>query len=121
MLNSLDSGRRIASRIVWLQLAVAVIAGGIFLLRGPREALAAAAGAGVVALGTVLLSARTFGGLGSGGVALGRLLSGMVLKWIATLGGLLVILVQFKLPPLAAIAGLMAAYAVNLLAFRFKG
>jgi hypothetical protein len=45
----------------------------------------------------------------------------MVLKWIVTLGGMFMILVQFKLPPLAAIVGLVSAYAVNLLAFRFKG
>lgn len=121
MLNSLDSGRRVASRIVVLQLGVAMAAGLVFLLRGPLEALAAALGAGVVALGTALLSMRAFAKLGPGGAALGRLLSGMILKWVAILGGLFVILIQFKLPPLAAIAGLMSAYAVNLLAFRFKG
>ncbi len=121
MLNSLDSGRRIASRIVWLQLSVAVAVGAVFLLQGPRQALAAAAGAGAAAVGTALLSMRTFAGLGAGGVALGRLLSGVALKWVAILGGLYAILFQFKLPPLAAIAGLAAAYAVNLLAFRFKG
>lgn len=108
-------------RMMSLQMAVAVVAGGIFLVQGPREAIAAAAGAIVVAAGTMLLSLRAFAGLGSGGVVLGRLLSGMILKWVVTVGGMLMILVQFKLPPLAAIAGLMAAYAVNLLAFRFKG
>jgi len=36
-------------------------------------------------------------------------------------GGLIMILVQYKLPPLAAITGLAAALAVYLLAFRFKG
>ncbi|MDE1964543.1 MAG: hypothetical protein KGI42_11650 [Xanthomonadaceae bacterium] len=121
MLNSLDSGRRVALRIIVRQLFVATVAGCAFMLRGPREAWAAALGAGIVALGTALLSMRAFAKLGSGGFVLGRLLSGMVLKWIAILGGLFVILVQFKLPPSAAIAGLMAAYAVNLLAFRFKG
>ncbi|HET6431835.1 hypothetical protein [Dyella sp.] len=93
----------------------------MFLLLGPRHAIAAASAAGVVATGTWLLSMRIFAGLGVGEIALGRWLSGMILKWIVTLGGLYMILVQFKLPPLAAIAGLMAAYAVNLLAFRFKG
>ena len=50
---------------------------------------------------------------------LGRLTP--ILKWIAIAGGLIVILGQYKLPPLAAITGLVAAYAINLLAFRFKG
>ena len=54
-------------------------------------------------------------------MAFSRLLTGMLLKWIVIVGGLFVILFQFKLPPLAAIAGLVAAYAVYLLAFRFKG
>ena len=112
MLNSLASGRRLALRIVMWQVAVAVLVGLVFLLQGRREASAAAAGALVVALGNALLGA---------GMALGRLLMGMILKWIAVIGGMGVILIQLKLPPLAAITGLAAAYAVHLLAFRFKG
>ena len=123
MLNSLASGRRLALRIMLLQLAVAALAGLVFLTLGRRdEAMAATAGAVVVALGTALLSARFFSGLSSSaGMALGRLLTGMLLKWVVIVGGLFVILFQFKLPPLAAITGLVAAYAVYLLAFRFKG
>lgn len=121
MLNSLASGRRLALRIVLLQLAVAVLVGFAFLLQGRREALAAAAGAAVVALGTALLSARAFAGLGGAGATMGRLLSGMVLKWVVLVGGMMAILGQWKLPPLAAITGLVAAYAINLLAFKFKG
>ena len=123
MLNSLASGRRLALRIMLLQLAVAALAGLVFLTLGRRdEAISATAGAVVVALGTALLSARFFSGLSSSaGLALGRLLTGMLLKWVVIVGGLFVILFQFKLPPLAAITGLVAAYAVYLLAFRFKG
>jgi hypothetical protein len=121
VLNSLASGRRLALRIVLLQLAVALLAGLGFLPLGYRAAVAAVAGAAVVALGTALMSARFFSGLGGAGLVLGRLLTGMFLKWIVVVGGLVVILFQFKLPPLAAITGLAAAYAVYLLAFRFKG
>ncbi len=121
MLNSLASGRHVALRIVVLQLAVALLAGLAFLLQGPREALAAALGALVVALGTWLFSARAFSGLHGAQMALARLLAGMLLKWCVIVGGLGVILFQYKLPPLAAITGLVAAYAVYLLAFRFKG
>jgi hypothetical protein len=121
VLNSLASGRRLALRIVLLQLAVALLAGLVFLALGRREAVSAAAGAAMVALGTALMSARFFGSVGGAGLALGRLLTGMFLKWIVIVGGLVVILFQFKLPPLAAITGLAAAYAVYLLAFRFKG
>jgi hypothetical protein len=121
VLNSLASGRRLALRIILLQLAVAVIVGLTFLTLGLRDALAAAAGATVVALGTALLAWRAFAGLGGGGMTMWRVMSGMVLKWIAIFGGLVAILGQWKLPPLAAITGLVAAYAINLLAFRFKG
>lgn len=121
MLNSLASGRRLALRIVLLQLAVAALVGIAFLTQGLRDALAGAAGAAIVALGTALLAARTFAGLGGGGMTMGRLLVGMVLKWMAIIGGLIIILGQYKLPPLAAMTGLVAAYAINLLAFRFKG
>ena len=121
MLNSLASGRRLALRIMLLQLAVALLAGLVFLTLGRREAMSAAAGATLVALGTALLSARFFSGLGGAGMALSRLLTGMLLKWVVIVGGLVVILFQYKLPPLAAITGLAAAYAVYLLAFRFKG
>jgi len=121
LLNSLASGRRLALRIVLWQLAAGVLAGLVFLVLGWREALAAALGAGIVAIGTALLSLRAFALLGSGEMSLARLLAGIIIKWMTMLGGLMLVLVQFKLPPLAAITGLVAAYAVNLLAFRFKG
>lgn len=121
MLNSLASGRRLALRIVVLQLAVAVLAGLVFLAQGRREALAAAAGAAVAALGTALLSARALAGMGGAGMVMLRLVTGMVLKWVVVIGGLVLILFQWKLPPLAAIVGLVAATAVHLFAFRFKG
>ncbi|MDE1894256.1 MAG: hypothetical protein KGH90_07980 [Xanthomonadaceae bacterium] len=104
-----------------LQLAVALGAGLVFLAAGRREAVAAAGTAAIVALGTAVLSARFFSGLGGAGLALSRLLTGMVLKWLVIAGGLFMILFQYKLPPLAAVTGLVAAYAVYLLAFRFKG
>ena len=121
MINSLASGRRLALRIVLLQIGVAALAGAVFLVLGRREAIAAAAGAAIVALGTMLSSARFFSSLGGPGFVLGRWLTGMLLKWIVIVGGLIMIMFQFKLPPLAAVTGLVAAYAVYLLAFRFKG
>lgn len=121
VINSLASGRRLALRIVLLQFAVAALVGVVFLALGRREAIAAAAGATIVALGTALSSARFFSSLGGAGFVLGRWLTGMLLKWIVIVGGLIMIMFQFKLPPLAAVMGLVAAYAVYLLAFRFKG
>lgn len=121
MLNSLASGRRLALRLLLWQLVAAVIVGLVFAMYGHREAIAAAAGAAIVAAGTALLSVRFFSQVSGAGMVLGRLLTGMILKWMVIVGGMIVIMLQYKLPPLAAITGLVAAYAVNLLAFRFKG
>lgn len=121
MLNSLASGRRLALRLLLWQLCAALVVGLVFATLGRREAIAAAAGAATVALGTALMSVRLFSQVNGAGIALGRLLTGMILKWIVIIGGMIAIMVQYKLPPLAAITGLVAAYAVNLLAFRFKG
>lgn len=121
MLNSLVAGRRLALRAVALQVVAALAIGAVFLLAGRREAVAAAGGGFTVALGTALLSVQAFGRLVGGMAAYMRLLLGMLLKWAVVIGGLIVILVQYKLPPLAAVTGLVAAYAVYPLAFRFKG
>ena len=121
MLNSIASGRRLALRLLLWQVVAAVLIGLVFLALGRREAVAAAAGALMAALGNALLSLRFFGGLSGAGMVIGRLFTGMILKWVVILGGLFAILVQYKLPPLAAITGLVAASAVNLMAFRFKG
>lgn len=121
MLNSLASGRHLALRLLLWQLFAALIVGLVFATFGLREAIAAAAGAAIAAAGTALLSARVFSQVGGAGTALGRLLTGMILKWMVIIGGMIAIMFQWKLPPLAAITGLVAAYAVNLLAFRFKG
>lgn len=121
VLNSLASGRRLALRLLLWQLFVAVIVGLAFATQGRREAIAAMAGAMIVVAGTALLSVRVFGQVTGAGIALWRLLTGMVLKWMVIIGGMIAIMFQYKLPPLAAITGLVVAYAVNLLAFRFKG
>ena len=121
VINSLASGRRLALRIIRLQLAVAVLVGLFFLAFGRPEAVAATAGAALTAVGTALVAVRFFASISSPGVLLGRLMIGMVTKWAVLVLGLFLVLVKFKLPPLAAVAGLMAGLVVNLFALRFKG
>lgn len=122
MLNSLDAGRRLALRTVLLQLVVSALVGTVFLLlEGHRAAVSAAAAGFTVALGTALMSVQTFGRLVGGAAAFFRLLLGLLLKWAVVVGGLGLILFKYKLPPLAAVTGLVAAYTVYLVAFRFKG
>lgn len=108
-------------RAVMLQALAGFVVGAAFLLVGRREAVAAMAGGFTVALGTALLSVQALGRLVGGMAAFVRLLLGMLLKWAVVIGGLAVILFQYKLPPLAAVAGLVAACVVHPLAFRFKG
>lgn len=121
MLNSLAAGRHLARRVVFAQVVVAVLTGLAFSLQGLPSFLAAFGGALIVAFATALLAARAFSTLGSGGATFMRFLVGMILRWIILIGGLALILVQWKLPPLPALAGLVAGYAVNVFAFRFKG
>ena len=121
VLNSLDTGRRLALRIIMWQAIGAVLVGVMLLPWGVRAGLAAVAGALLVMLGTLLHSMRVFVGMQGVGLALGRMLTGMILKWMTIVCGLFVILTQFRLPPLAVVLGLMVACAVNLMAFRFKG
>ncbi len=121
MFNNLASGRDTATRIVVLQLAVALLAGLAFLLQGPQAGLTAGLAAALVALGTWLLALRAFSGLHGAQMALARLLAGMLLKWFVILGGLGVLLFRYRLPPFPAVCGLAAAQVVYLLAFRFKG
>ncbi|TCV96289.1 ATP synthase I subunit [Luteibacter rhizovicinus] len=121
MLNSLAAGRRLALRVVFAQLVMAVLVGIAFSLQSRSAGLAAFAGALIVALGNALFAARFFSTLGNATVATGRLLLGMFLKWTVFIGGVLLVLAYWKLPPLAALVGLVAGFAVNVFAFRFKG
>jgi hypothetical protein len=121
MINSLVAGRNIARRIILLQVVSAAVLGAMFLVIGSRDAVAAMASGLLVAAGSAVSSVRYFGSVGGAGLVLGRLFMGMILKWAVIVGGLIMVMFHYKLPPLAAVTGLVAAYAVYLLAFRFKG
>lgn len=118
---SLAAGRRQARRAVLIQAAAAALVALAFLIEGRREALAALAGGGAAVLGSMALAWRTFGGgVPSAGLALGRLLGGIALKWIVVLGALWLALARYALPPLPLVAGLAAVTVSFLLAYKFK-
>jgi ATP synthase protein I len=50
-----------------------------------------------------------------------RFALGMLLKWMVVLGGLFLILVRLRLPPVPVVAGAAAAMAANWLVLRFDG
>jgi F0F1-type ATP synthase assembly protein I len=92
-----------------------------FLLQGAQAALAAAIGGGAVALGSLVLAWRSMMGPAySAGLALSRMVSGLILKWFVVLGALYLSLARLGLPPLPLLAGLLAAMAASFLTHRTK-
>lgn len=106
MLNSLVTGRRLALRIVLIQLLVAALLALVFLLQGTHSAMAAGMGGGAVVLGSGALALRAFTAQPvPSNVALLRMLTGMALKWMLILATLYIALVRFALPPLPLLIG----------------
>jgi ATP synthase protein I len=121
VLNSLAAGRRLAWRILLLQLAVIAALALALLAFGGGLALGAALGGMAVAIGGALMAWRTFNGAMAGaGPTLMRLVGGVALKWLVILLVLYIALAKLALDPLAVLGGVLAALAVNLVALTFK-
>ena len=121
MFNSLSANRRLAFRTVAVQAAVAIVVALGFLLQGPRAALAAGIGGGALALGSLVLAWRSMTGPAySAGLALARLVSGLVLKWFVVLAAVYMSLARWELPPLPLLAGLVATMAASFLTHAIK-
>ncbi|MBX3727511.1 MAG: ATP synthase subunit I [Xanthomonadales bacterium] len=87
-----------------------------WLLRGPTWALAAVVG-GLAVVAGAWLSGRIAlgGGVQSSGGALGRLLAGMMLKWVVVIGALALGMAS-GLSPLPVLTGVIAALVAQMLA-----
>ena len=121
MFNSLTANRRLAFRMVAVQAAVAMLVALAFLLQDARAALSAGFGGGAVALGSLVLAWRAMMGPAySAGLALARLVSGLILKWFVVLGVLYVSLARLGLPPLPLLAGLLVTMAASFLTHGLK-
>jgi hypothetical protein len=119
--NSLTANRRLAFRTVAVQAAVATLVALGFLLQDVRAALAAGVGGYAVAAGSLLLAWRSMMGPAySAGLALARMVSGLVLKWFVVLGALYMSMARWGLPPLPLLAGLVATMAASFLTHRSK-
>jgi hypothetical protein len=119
--NSLTANRRLAFRTVAVQAAVATQVALGFLLQDVRAALAAGVGGYAVAAGSLLLAWRSMMGPAySAGLALARMVSGLVLKWFVVLGALYMSMARWGLPPLPLLAGLVATMAASFLTHRSK-
>ena len=121
MFNSLTANRRLAFRMVAVQAAVAMLVALAFLFQDVSAALAAAIGGGAVALGSLVLAWRSMlGPAYSAGLALARMVSGLILKWFVVLGALYLSLARLGLPPLPLLAGMVATLAASFLIHRSK-
>ena len=116
MQNSIAAGRRLAFRVVCVQLGCAVLVAAGFLFDGTRAALAALCGGCVVAVATGVLALRMFGpGPASAATVFGRLIVGNLLKWSVVALGLYLTMVRAGLPALPAMCGVIAALVPQLL------
>ncbi len=99
-----------------MQAVVAIVVAVCFLRQGPREALAAGVGGGAVALGSLFLAWRAMlGPAWSAGLALSRIVSGLLLKWFVVFGVLYLALARLDLPPPPLLAGLVVTLMASLL------
>lgn len=117
----MTANRRLAFRTIAVQAAVATLVALGFLLQGVSAALAAGIGGFAVALGSLLLAWRSMMGPAySAGLALARMVSGLILKWFVVLGALYLSLARWDLPPLPLLAGLIATMAASFLTLGLK-
>ena len=121
-MNSLAANRRLAYRMVAAQFVVAMlVALAFFFAQGEREALAAAIGGGSVAAGSLVLAWRSLPpAAASAGLALSRMVSGLLLKWFVVLGAAYFAMAKLQLPPPPLIVGMIAAMAASFLTLNSK-
>jgi F0F1-type ATP synthase assembly protein I len=112
------AGRRTAYRAIAVQAAVVGLVAAAFLFSGTRQALSAAVGGMALVAGHLLVAALALGGgVVPAPAAFGRLLLGLLGKWLLVVVAVAIALEAWRLPPLPMLAGLVAgllAYHVAL-------
>lgn len=92
-----------------------------FLAQGQASALAVLVGGGALTLGTWISTWIALGGgVSSAGVALSRLVAGMVAKWLLVLVVFTIALGLLRLPGLPLLVGISAAMLALVLANTIK-
>ncbi|MCY7354549.1 MAG: ATP synthase subunit I [Lysobacter sp.] len=119
MHDPIAAGRRFALKAVAIQAIVGVPVALAFFAQGPRHALAAGIGGLAMVLGNALAANTALAGIVPARVALGRLLLGLVSKWVVAISIFAVGLVVWRLPPLPMLAGLAVGLLAYLLALNF--
>jgi len=119
--DPLSADRRLALRAIAWQAGATALAALAFLAYAASWALAAAVGGGSLLLGSAASAWMALGGgVQPAGMAMGRLLAGVIFKWVVVLAVLLLGLAGFRLPPLPMLVGVLAATLGFVLANLFK-
>jgi len=106
--------------IAWQAGATALVALA-FYSKGASFALAAAVGGGAAVAGSLVAARMALGGgVQPAGMAVGRLLAGVIFKWVAVLTVFGLGLAWWRLPPLPMLVGLLAATLAFVLANLLK-
>ena len=121
MRNSVASNRRLAARVFACQVVAAALVAACAGWFGSRHALGALIGGLAVAAGTGLFALRFFArdAASAGSAAVGFFV-GTAMKWIVVLFILYLAIARLELPMLAVLAGLVAAYAMNVVGLLFE-
>ncbi|HUH90012.1 MAG TPA: hypothetical protein VLZ76_05045 [Lysobacter sp.] len=115
--DPMSAGRRLALRAIAFQAGATALTTLAFLAHGVPSALGAVMGGGaVVAGGGVATLVALGGGVQPAGTVIGRLLAGVILKWLVVFAVLALGLAGFKLPPLPMLAGVVATTLAFVLA-----
>jgi F0F1-type ATP synthase assembly protein I len=108
--DPLSAGRRLASRAIAWQAGATALTALAFYSLGAPSALAAAVGGGAAVAGNLAAARMALGGgVQPAGSAIGRLLLGVIFKWVAVLTVLGLGMAVWRLPPLPMLVSLSAA------------
>lgn len=117
----MSAGRRLASRAIAWQAGATALASLAFYSHGAMYALGAAVGGGAAVAGSFVAARMALGGgVQPAGTAVGRLLAGVIFKWVAVLMVFGLGMVRWHLPPLPMLVGLLAATLAFVLANLLK-
>ncbi|MGJ7903468.1 hypothetical protein [Lysobacter sp. 1R34A] len=121
MHDPLSAGRRLASRAIAWQFGAMALAALAFYPLGASHALAAAVGGGATVAGSLVAARMALGGgVQPAGMVVGRLLAGVIFKWVVVLAVLGLGMAWWRLPPLPMLVGLLAATLAFVLANLLK-
>ncbi len=113
----MSAGRRLALRATAFQAGATVLTSLAFLVQGAEFALAALVGGfSVVAGGGLAALVSLGGGVSPAGAVIGRMLAGVIVKWLVVFAVLALGLAGFKLPPLPMLVAVVATMLAFVLA-----